>query len=41
VDMTHVLEKGGLLKPFFAEDRNLFYYADPEELKTLVSRVYL
>jgi hypothetical protein len=40
VDMTHVLEKGGLLNPFFTVDINLFYYAGPEELKTLISRNY-
>ena len=40
VDMTHVLEKGGLLKPFFTEEINLFYFADPEELKMLISRKY-
>ncbi len=41
VDMTHMLKKGGLLKPFFTLGENLFYYNDREELQSLIERIYL
>ncbi|MFX1558338.1 MAG: hypothetical protein ACFFC9_13880 [Promethearchaeota archaeon] len=41
VDMTHMLKKGGLLKPFFSFDEDLFYYNDREELNSIITRLYL
>jgi hypothetical protein len=41
VDMTHMLKKGGLLKPFFTLGERLFYYIDREELQSLIQKIYL
>lgn len=41
VDMTHMLKKGGLLKPFFTLNKDLFYYDNREELQSLMKGLYL
>lgn len=41
VDMTHMLKKGGLLNPFFNLNDSLFYYDDREELKSIISQLFL
>ncbi len=33
-EITEVLKRGGLLTPFFEENRNLFYFEDFEQLKS-------
>ena len=40
-DMTHMLKKGGLLKPFFVLGEDLYYYNNREELKSLIQTLYL
>lgn len=40
VDMTHMLKKGGLLKPFFSFGEDLFYYDNREDLKSIISQLY-
>ena len=41
MDMTHMLKKGGLLKPFFTLSEDLYYYNNLEELKSLIQTLYL
>jgi len=41
VKMTHMLKKGGLLKPFFKLEDDLFYYEDREELQSIIKKIYL
>ncbi|MFW9864691.1 MAG: hypothetical protein ACFFEN_01205 [Candidatus Thorarchaeota archaeon] len=40
VKITEVLNRGGLLTPFFKEDKNLFYFEDIESLKLYIERLY-
>ena len=39
-DITHVLKKGGLLTPFFEENKNLFYFDDNDKLYLKVKDLY-
>ena len=39
--MTHMLKRGGLLKPFFSLGEDLYYYNNREELKSLIQTLYL
>jgi hypothetical protein len=41
IDMTHMLKKGGLLKPFFSAGEDIFYYNDREELQSIIKKIYL
>ena len=41
IDMTHMLKKGGLLKPFFTAGEDIFYYSDREELQSIIKKLYL
>ncbi|MFX0031094.1 MAG: hypothetical protein ACFE8E_00060 [Candidatus Hodarchaeota archaeon] len=41
VEMTHMLKKGGLLKPFFKLGDSLFYYNDLDELQSIISNIFL
>jgi hypothetical protein len=40
VDITEVLKRGGLLTPFFKEEKTLFYFEDIEKLRTYVRELY-
>ncbi len=40
VEITDVLNKGGLLTPFFKEDITLFYFEDVEQLKRYIDELY-
>ena len=40
IEITEVLNRGGLLTPFFKEDKNLFYFADIKSLKSYIQRLY-
>jgi len=40
VEITDVLNKGGLLTPFFKEDVTLFYFEDVEQLKRYIDELY-
>ncbi|MFW9950474.1 MAG: hypothetical protein ACFFKA_10170 [Candidatus Thorarchaeota archaeon] len=40
VEMTEVLNRGGLLSPFFKENLNLFYFEDLEQLKIYIDEIY-
>jgi hypothetical protein len=41
VEMTHMLKKGGLLKPFFSSGKTIFHYNDREELQSIIRKLYL
>jgi hypothetical protein len=40
VEITDVLNRGGLLTPFFKEDVTLFYFEDVEQLKRYIDELY-
>jgi len=40
VEITEVLKRGGLLTPFFKEDKSLFYFENIEELRFYLKKLY-
>jgi len=40
VEITEVLKRGGLLTPFFREEKSLFYFEDIETLRSYVKELY-
>ncbi|MFX1378539.1 MAG: hypothetical protein ACFFA4_05560 [Promethearchaeota archaeon] len=40
VEITEVLKRGGLLTPFFKEEKSLFYFENIEELRLYLRQLY-
>ena len=40
VEITEVLKRGGLLTPFFKEEKSLFYFENIEELRSYLKNLY-
>lgn len=40
VEITEVLNRGGLLTPFFKEDFSLFYFENTDQLKAQINEIY-
>ncbi|MCK4281272.1 MAG: hypothetical protein KAX10_04085 [Candidatus Lokiarchaeota archaeon] len=38
--ITYMLKSGGLLSPFFSEEKNLYYFRNNDDLKSIVLKLY-
>ena len=38
--ITYMLKSGGLLSPFFSKEKNLYYFQNNDDLKSIVLKLY-